>query len=83
MIAYFGLYLIVGVLSIAVLWLVHSVVAEIRGYRAFDYWDGAFPIIEKNLKPSKLLFNLLVWPVRFVQIAALLRIMYDEYQYMR
>lgn len=83
MIAYFGLYLALGISSIAVLWLAHSIIAEIKGYRAFDFWDGAFPIIQKNLKPSKLFVDLLIWPVRFIQFAALLRVMYDEYQYMR
>lgn len=83
MLAYLGLYLAIGMISMTLLCLTHVIVAEIRRYNAVDYWKYAFPKFEKKLTPGKVLWNLMIWPVRFIQLAAIIHLMYDEYDYNR
>lgn len=81
MLAYLALYVAIGMVFMTALCLTHLIVAEIRKYNAFDYWKEEFPKFEKQLKPGKILFNLLIWPVRFIQFAAICHLMYDVYDY--
>ena len=74
-------YILLGIIVSSLIVVIHLVSAEMQGYRAFDYWDGAIPIIESKLTTSQLIWSMIIWPIRLVQFFALVDTFYSIYDW--
>lgn len=74
-------YIMIGFVTICAVILVCILTAELRGYRAFDYWeDEVLPNIAK-VSGSQWIWSILIWPIRVWQFIALSDILYESYKH--
>lgn len=74
-------YAIIGIIICGLVVIIHLVSAESQGYEALDYWEAAFPIIEKQVTAGELLWSMTIWPIRLWQFASMVKVFYDIYDY--
>lgn len=74
-------YAVIGILVLSAVFAIHLYKAERQGYWAFDYWEAAFPMIEKKISIDQLIWSILIWPVRLIQFIAIVGVFYDIYDY--
>lgn len=78
---YLGCYYVIGIFASVIMAGIHLIKAEYKGYAALDYWDAAFPIVEKQVTLSRFIIGWTIWPIRLWQGAVILKSMYDAYDY--
>lgn len=74
-------YVVLGFLCIWAAAFIHLLTAEKRGYRACAYWEeNIFPVIKnEKYRTLKVIFGLIIWPVRFIQFLLSIKRLYEEY----
>lgn len=74
-------YMVVGIVACSAVVIIHLISAESQGYEALDYWEEAFPIIERKITVGELIWSMVIWPVRIWQSTAFVQVFYDSYDY--
>ena len=64
-------WLISGVIVVSITGLIHLITAEMKGYKALEWWnkhgDDIFKGYTRFHIALKLIFGLLIWPVRVLE----------------
>ena len=74
-------YVAIGLVTVCAVVLAHILMAERRGYRAFNYWeDEVFPNISK-ISARQWIRSIAIWPIRVWQFIAVSRVLYEAYRH--
>lgn len=74
-------YVAIGLVTVCATILAHILIAERRGYRAFNYWeDEVFPNISK-ISGQQWVWSILIWPIRVFQFIVVSHVLYEAYRH--
>lgn len=80
---YLLVWILAGYLTMFVAMYVHLVTAEGKGYKALEWWMTNLSLMmegdDQKYFGIKLIFGLVVWPVRFIQFTLDLGYYYSMY----
>ena len=72
-------YLAIGFVVILVEVLVHLIRAELKGYDTLNYWANKKVIVDSK-DWVRVIFGLLIWPIRAIQAISLFKSCYKLYE---
>ena len=79
---YLLMYLLVGVIVICGMAAVHLVRAELKGYKAIEWWNENTPlrVVYSRQNMSNIIMGVAIWPVRTIQAFDTFKKYYDLYE---
>jgi hypothetical protein len=81
MLGYILDYVVIGFITCCATVLAHIVIAERRGYRAFNYWeDEVLPNLTR-IAFRQWLWSITIWPIRVWQFIVISHVLYEAYRH--
>lgn len=78
----FGVYLLIGIVTMYVEAFMHLYLAERNGYEAIKFWSENGPVILGSVDnlPGQYILGVIIWPVRAIEFALATPQYYELYE---
>ena len=73
------LYLLLGVVVLYGVILAHFITSEMKGYKSIEWWTEHNSDMRKDISWQKVIFGLIIWPVRIIQFLLSIQKLYEAY----